>query len=292
MGDYSLTEYNSLTSKLKPITENQLDYLTSIKNNAITIVDGPAGTGKTFLAMLEGLRTLLSDARHDKWCQKLVLLRPGVGVGQDLGYLPGSYSEKIQLFMRPFKDIGHKILGSKEYTKVEKFVSYETPYHRRGTTFDNAFVIVDEAQNILPNEMIMILTRLGKSAKMVIAGDGRQSDIRRSNGLRESKIKIGRLKSVGAVNTTLDDMQRSGLVSKIIRAWYNGFYEGDDIEEDVELDEFIEEDPEEKVEEEVELEEEEADSFNWNEVYEKDEWETDYKYLYEDGDEYDNRKRN
>jgi phosphate starvation-inducible PhoH-like protein len=124
--------------------------------------------------------------------------------------------------------MGAKILGEKEYAKIEKLISYETPYHRRGTTFDNAFVIVDEAQNITPAEMIMILTRLGKSAKMVITGDCRQSDIRYSNGLKEAQIKLGFLKSIGLVKTNLDDMQRSGIVSKIIRAWYNGCYESDD----------------------------------------------------------------
>ena len=225
MGGYPLAEYGSLTSKLKPITENQLDYLTSIKNNSITIVDGPAGTGKTFLAILEGLRAFISEEKRDKWCTKLVFLRPGVGVGQDLGYLPGSYNEKIQLFMRPFKDIGNKILGAKEYGKIEKFISYETPYHRRGTTFDNAFVVVDEAQNITPTEMIMILTRLGKRGKIVIAGDGRQSDIRHNNGLREAQIRLSGLKSIKVIKTTLLDMQRSGIVAKIIKAWYNGYYE-------------------------------------------------------------------
>jgi len=225
MGLHSLTDYRSLTSILKPITQNQYDYLSSIKSNPITIVDGPAGTGKTFLAMLEGLRACLSDHKQDKWCQSLILLRPGVGVGQDLGYLPGSYGEKIHLFMRPFKDIGAKILGEKEYARVEKFISYETPYHRRGTTFDNAFVVVDEAQNITPTEMIMILTRLGKRGKIVIAGDGRQSDIRHNNGLREAQIRLSGLKSIKVIKTTLLDMQRSGIVAKIIKAWYNGYYE-------------------------------------------------------------------
>ena len=266
MGVYSLTNYKRLTSILKPITENQLNYLNSIKDNSITIVDGPAGTGKTFLAILEGLRAFLSEDKRDKWCRNLVFLRPGVGVGQDLGYLPGSYGEKIHLFMRPFKDMGAKILGAKEYAKVEKLISYETPYHRRGTTFDNAFVIVDEAQNITPSEMIMILTRLGKSAKMVITGDGRQSDIRYSNGLREAQIKLGALKSIGVVKTTLDDMQRSGIVSKIIKAWYNGYYEDDD------------DDLETEVEEVLELSQD-ADSTvhdNWRRTYDNDEWHNDY----------------
>jgi len=286
MGGYPLAEYGSLTSKLKPITENQLDYLTSIKNNSITIVDGPAGTGKTFLAILEGLRAFISEEKRDKWCTKLVFLRPGVGVGQDLGYLPGSYNEKIQLFMRPFKDIGNKILGAKEYGKIEKFISYETPYHRRGTTFDNAFVIVDEAQNITPNEMIMILTRLGKSAKMVIAGDGRQSDIRGENGLRAAQLKLGALKSIGVVKTTLADMQRSGIVSRIIKAWYNGFYESDD-EDNEKLDLLPE--PEKKTGEPAdESQGRNVNFYAWDDIiYDKDEWEKDYKDYYEDGEEHE-----
>jgi phosphate starvation-inducible PhoH-like protein len=275
MGSYSLNDYRSLTSILKPITENQNNYLISIKNNPITIVDGPAGTGKTFLAMLEGLRACLSDQKQDKWCQSLVLLRPGVGVGQDLGYLPGSYGEKIHLFMRPFKDIGAKILGEKEYARVEKFISYETPYHRRGTTFDNAFVIVDEAQNITPTEMIMILTRLGKRGKIVIAGDGRQSDIRYNNGLREAQIRLSSLKSIKVIKTTLADMQRSGIVAKIIKAWYNGYYEenSDDLygesyekrnEENI-LDEQV------TKEEDVELHyDDDLSIFSWDTVYDND----------------------
>jgi len=280
MGEYFLSDYRSLTSILKPITENQLNYLNSIKDNSITIVDGPAGTGKTFLAILEGLRAYLSENKKDKWCQNLIFLRPGVGVGQDLGYLPGSYSEKIHLFMRPFKDIGVKILGAKEYGKIEKLISYETPYHRRGTTFDNAFVVVDEAQNITPAEMIMILTRLGKSAKMVIAGDSRQSDINYNNGLREAQVKLGSLKSIGVVKTTLDDMQRSGIVSKIIRAWYNGYYEDvndESAENHEELEPAYDEDDE---------DDDDVVTFNsWEKVYRKDDWD---EYYYEDGERREN----
>jgi hypothetical protein len=120
---------------------------------------------------------------------------------------------------------------------------------------------------------------------MVIAGDGRQSDIRGENGLRAAQFKLGTLKSIGVVKTTLADMQRSGIVSRIIRAWYNGFYESD--EEDDEVLDLLPRTKEEAAPTDGENPGHDVNFYAWDDIYAKDEWEKDYKDYYEDGEEYE-----
>ena len=161
----------------KPIyakTLNQKRYLEAIEKKTVTLGIGPAGTGKTYLAVLIGLRKL-----KDNQIRKLVLTRPAVEAGENLGFLPGDLKEKVDPYLRPLYDAMYEILGVKlteEY--IEKGIIEIAPLaYMRGRTLENAFVILDEAQNTTINQMKLFLTRLGFGSKMVVTGDITQSDL-------------------------------------------------------------------------------------------------------------------
>ena len=213
------------------MTPNQFEILSSIRKNTITIVEGIAGTGKNFVSAAEALRVLLSDGKKDTWCKGILCVRPAVGTGNDVGFMPGPLDEKVAFYIEPLRDIFVNLLkknaGKEAARDAEKMlkkleaeaISFTIPLYMRGKTLDNSFIILDEAQNFTTTEMKMLLTRIGRRSRVIICGDTDQSDQRRDNGLRETISRIGGLKKVGVVRTTFDDIMRSDIVGDILRVW-------------------------------------------------------------------------
>ena len=199
---------------LEPQTENQARYLNSIQTNDITLGLGPAGTGKTYVATAWAAEQLLDDPDV-----KLIITRPVVEAGgEEMGFMPGDMQEKFDPYFRPVKDILEKRLGSGQVEGMMAAGRIEVAPlgFLRGWTFENAIVILDEAQNTTPALMKMFLTRIGKGSTMIINGDIKQSDITGPNGLADAKQKLSGIKGVGVTNFTRDDIVRHGLVREII----------------------------------------------------------------------------
>jgi len=194
-------------------SDNQKKLLKSIKDNLVTIVYGPAGTGKTKLAVLNGLRDLLNSKFN-----KIIFTRPCVEAnGEELGYLPGDLNEKIHPYMIPIFNFLSEYLSSNqinELIKEEKIITLPLAY-QRGITFSNAFVILDESQNTLPSQIRMFLTRIGENCKIVITGDPDQTDIKGVNGLSDAIERLDRIYELGIIEMFEEDVIRHPIVKEI-----------------------------------------------------------------------------
>lgn len=194
-------------------SENQKLLLRSIKENLITIVAGPAGSGKTMLSVVSGLREFAMG--HYK---KMIFTRPCVEAnGENLGFLPGDLNEKIYPYMYPIFDFLSDYLTPQKieyYVKTEEFVTLPLAF-MRGVTFRNAFVILDEGQNTKPEQIRMFLTRIGENCKVVITGDPNQSDIRQKNGLVDAIERLQGVKGLGVINFTKEDILRNPVIEDI-----------------------------------------------------------------------------
>ena len=203
----------------KPIyakTLNQKRYLEAIEKKTVTLGIGPAGTGKTYLAVLIGLRKL-----KDNQIRRLVLTRPAVEAGENLGFLPGDLKEKVDPYLRPLYDAMYEILGVKlteEY--IQKGIIEIAPLaYMRGRTLENAFVILDEAQNTTINQMKLFLTRLGFGSKMVVTGDITQSDLppKVPSGLITAAAILQDVDDIEILHFSKIDVVRHPLVQTIIQ---------------------------------------------------------------------------
>lgn len=209
---------NAKGKPIKPKTLGQKSYCSAIKNNTITIGVGPAGTGKTYLAVAMAVNLFRA-----KEVNRIILTRPAVEAGEKLGFLPGDLQQKIDPYLRPLYDALFDMLGTETYQKyVERGNIEVAPLaYMRGRTLDDSFIILDEAQNTSPEQMKMFLTRLGFNSKMVINGDITQIDL--PNGLRSGlKDAIRVLKNVNDiayVKFNEKDVVRNRLVQDIIRAY-------------------------------------------------------------------------
>ena len=206
----------AITYRGKPIkskTVGQKKYVDSIKKNSITFGIGPAGTGKTYLAVC-----LAVQAFKSKQADKIILTRPAVEAGEKLGFLPGDLQTKVDPYLRPLYDALQEMLGLETYTKLMERGSIEIAplAYMRGRTLSNAFVILDEAQNTTREQMKMFLTRLGDGSKMVITGDVTQVDLPdgKSSGLEHASAVL-----IGIIYLTDKDVVRNPLVMKIVRAY-------------------------------------------------------------------------
>ena len=215
--------YKTLTGLKVPIkaqTNTQakyLDLLTSSENDLIFGV-GPAGTGKTFLAVAAGAAAL-----KNKSAAKLIITRPAVEAGENLGFLPGDLEEKVEPYLRPIWDALDETLGADQASRLrEKKVIEVAPLaFMRGRTLKNAFVIMDEAQNSTVAQMKMVLTRLGRDSRMVVTGDPGQVDLPRNqpSGLAHALRILRGVEGVGRVTFSANDVRRHALVSRIIQAY-------------------------------------------------------------------------
>ncbi len=209
------------TYRGKPIrvrTIGQRHYLKTIRKCDIVFGIGPAGTGKTYLAVVQAVAALKQSL-----VKKIILTRPAVEAGENLGFLPGDLQEKVDPYLRPLYDALHDVLGTEQTAKaMERGLIEIAPLaYMRGRTLDDSFIILDEAQNTTPEQMKMFLTRLGFGSKMVITGDVTQIDLPRgkSSGLKEAKRILKDIDEIGMVIFTEQDVVRHSLVQKIIVAY-------------------------------------------------------------------------
>ncbi len=210
-----------LTNRGKPIkakTVGQTRYVDKIRNRTIVFGVGPAGTGKTFLAVAMAVKAL-----RTKQISRIILTRPAVEAGEKLGYLPGDRQNKIDTYLRPLYDALYEMLGADAYQKyVERGIIEIAPLaYMRGRTLDDSFIILDEAQNTTPEQMKMFLTRLGFNSKAVVTGDITQTDLPRGtrSGLVEAIGILEGIEDIAIHHFTERDVVRHRLVQKIIAAY-------------------------------------------------------------------------
>ena len=210
-----------LTTRGKPIkakTVGQKQYVDSITKNTIVLGVGPAGTGKTFLAVAMAVRAL-----REKKVTRIILTRPAIEAGEKLGFLPGDLQSKIDPYLRPLYDALYEMLGMETYQKlVEKGAIEIAPLaYMRGRTLDDSFIILDEAQNATPEQMKMFLTRLGFNSKAVVTGDLTQTDLPRGqkSGLSTAVKILSGIEDIGIHYFSERDVVRHRLVQKIIQAY-------------------------------------------------------------------------
>ena len=201
-----------------PRSEKQKKYVRALKESEIIISAGPAGTGKTFLAVAVALTMLL-----EKKIEKIILSRPAIEAGERLGFLPGDMREKVDPYLRPLYDSLYDLL---DYEKIQKKIEVGdieiAPLaFMRGRTLKNSFAILDEAQNATDTQIKMFLTRIGENSKIVINGDPSQIDLpnKSLSGLNKSKKLLGHLKEISVVDFDHTDVVRHPLVSKIVKAY-------------------------------------------------------------------------
>ena len=201
-----------------PRSENQKEYVRALKESDIIISAGPAGTGKTFLAVAVALTMLL-----DKKIERIILSRPAVEAGERLGFLPGDMREKVDPYLRPLYDSLYDLL---DFEKIQKKIEVGdieiAPLaFMRGRTLKNSFAILDEAQNATDTQIKMFLTRIGENSKIVINGDPSQIDLpnKSLSGLNRSKKLLGHLNEISVVDFDHRDVVRHPLVSKIVKAY-------------------------------------------------------------------------
>jgi len=214
----------STSSKKPPVlakTRSQIAYVQAMRQHEVVFGVGPAGTGKTYLAMAHGLHLL-----REKAVQRLVLTRPAVEAGEALGFLPGDLKEKIFPYLRPLYDALYEMVEPDEAERmIERGAVEIAPLaYMRGRTLKNAFIILDEAQNTTTEQMLMFLTRLGEGARCVITGDPSQVDLRRhvKSGLREAIVLLQDVEGVRFVNFLAKDIVRLAVVQRIIQAYQKG----------------------------------------------------------------------
>ncbi len=205
-------------SRVKARTEGQQRYLAAMEQHDVVFGVGPAGTGKTYLAVAQAI-----EAMKKGLVRRIVLVRPAVEAGEKLGFLPGDLQQKIDPYLRPMLDALQDLLDARTRTRwLESDVVEVCPLaYMRGRTLNRSFVILDEAQNTTVPQMLMFLTRLGEESRMVITGDPSQVDLPTNvrSGLQDALRKLGGVQGVGIVELTAKDVVRHPVVGRIVQAY-------------------------------------------------------------------------
>jgi len=209
---------NARGKAIKSKTIGQKRYIDAIRSNEVVFGIGPAGTGKTYLAMAMAVKAFKS---HE--VSRIILTRPAVEAGEKLGFLPGDLQNKVDPYLRPLYDALHDIMGAETYQKhIERGVIEVAPLaYMRGRTLDDSYIILDEAQNTSPEQMKMFLTRLGFGSKAIITGDITQIDLPKGkySGLKQVMEILRGIKGIGFVYFSEKDVVRHKLVKDIIKAY-------------------------------------------------------------------------
>ena len=216
----SLSEIVLKTKKryIYPRSATQAKYITEMMKNELVFGLGPAGTGKTYLAVALAVSMMIEGA-----VDKIILSRPAVEAGENLGFLPGDLKDKVDPYLRPLYDALYEMLPAEQVDKKLALGEIEIAplAFMRGRTLSNAFVILDEAQNTTPMQMKMFLTRLGENSRMVVNGDLSQVDLPRGvvSGLRDALETLKGVSNISSVTFSANDVVRHGLVAKIVKAY-------------------------------------------------------------------------
>lgn len=210
--------YGIKGNPIKPRTANQKQLVEAVNKNDLVFALGPAGTGKTYVAVAMAVRAL-----KNKQVRKIVVTRPAVEAGESLGFLPGDLKEKIDPYLRPIYDALEDMIPTErlEFYQEKNIIEIAPLAYMRGRTLNNAFILLDEAQNTTPLQMKMMLTRLGINSKMVITGDESQVDLprRQKSGLTDSVEILQNTEGIGILRLTEEDVVRHKLVKRIIKAY-------------------------------------------------------------------------
>ncbi|MEO1618608.1 MAG: PhoH family protein [Planctomycetota bacterium] len=204
--------------RIRPRTEGQAKYVDSIRDHDLTLATGPAGCGKTYLAVATAVEALKAQQ-----VRKIVLVRPAVEAGESLGFLPGDLRAKLNPYLRPLLDaLGEMVDYDQVRELMEQDVIEVIPLaYMRGRTLNDAFIILDEAQNTTIAQMKMFLTRMGERSKMVVSGDATQLDLPKgvTSGLHDALRRLCRIKAIGVVRLSGEDIVRHRLVQRIVEAY-------------------------------------------------------------------------
>ncbi len=210
--------YGSKGASIKAKTVNQQKLVDQVRDNDLVFALGPAGTGKTFISVAMAVR-----AMKNKEVKKIIITRPAVEAGENLGFLPGDLKEKIDPYLRPIYDALNDMIPFEklQYYMEREVIEIAPLAYMRGRTLHNAFILLDEAQNTTPMQMKMFLTRMGPNSKMIVTGDTSQIDLPRNqrSGLKEAVRILGEVKGIGFVELSEKDVVRHKLVRDIIDAY-------------------------------------------------------------------------
>lgn len=217
----SATEVFAGGKALRPRTANQADYLRAIQDNDLVFASGPAGTGKTYLAVAAAVHLLRAGR-----VRRLVLVRPAVEAGEKLGFLPGDLQQKVNPYLRPLFDALHDMM---DYSTVRRFTESDVVEvvplaYMRGRTLNSAVIILDEAQNTTRTQMKMFLTRMGHDSKMIVTGDPTQIDLPdpRESGLIDAVYRLRGVSGIGMVTLSKEDVVRHPIVQRIVERYGEG----------------------------------------------------------------------
>jgi phosphate starvation-inducible PhoH-like protein len=204
------------TSPITAKNEAQKRYLAAMRSSVLTFATGPAGTGKTWLCA-----ALAAQMLEKGEVEKIIITRPAVEAGENLGFLPGEIEDKFDPYLQPFRDVLDERLGKTfvEYLIKMGRIEASPLAYMRGRTFKNAIVILDEAQNTTPTQMKMFLTRIGQDAKVIVNGDIAQKDVRGTSGLEDAVARLSFIPSVKHVQFQRSDIVRSGLCQEIVECY-------------------------------------------------------------------------
>jgi phosphate starvation-inducible PhoH-like protein len=210
--------YGTRGAAIKPKTSNQKKFIEAVKTNDVVFAVGPAGTGKTYIAVALAVRAL-----KNKEIKRIIITRPAVEAGENLGFLPGDLQEKIDPYLRPVYDaLDDMIPGEKlKYYRENRIIEIAPLAYMRGRTLSNAFILLDEAQNTTSMQIKMFLTRIGHNSKLIINGDRTQIDLKpnQKSGLEEAVGVLKNVKGIGFVELTHADVARHPIVKEIIKAY-------------------------------------------------------------------------